>query len=179
MMRMMQNILLVEGSKNSKGYICFKGCKESSLNCRPIIRLDGCFLKGYYRGQILATIGGDPNYQMLLIAYVVLIDNPCVQRVRSTYTFISNQQKGLLSTINDLFHGVDQRFCVRHLYNNSRKKFHSKKLKELIWRTTKATYLQAWEREMKELKLVNVEVFKHLIRIPPEVVTLFYLEYLN
>ncbi|XP_045821512.1 uncharacterized protein LOC123914410 [Trifolium pratense] len=34
-----------------RAYICFKGCKESFLICRPIIGLDGAFLKGYYGGQ--------------------------------------------------------------------------------------------------------------------------------
>jgi hypothetical protein len=31
-------------------YICLKGCRESFLRCRPIIGLDGAFLKGYYGG---------------------------------------------------------------------------------------------------------------------------------
>jgi hypothetical protein len=53
-------------------YICYKGCKESFFNCRPIIGLDGCFLKGYYGGQILAAIGRDPNDQMLPIAFAVV-----------------------------------------------------------------------------------------------------------
>jgi hypothetical protein len=38
----------------------------------PIIGLDGCFLKGYYGGQILAAIGRDPNDQMLPIAFAVV-----------------------------------------------------------------------------------------------------------
>ena len=55
---------------------------------------------------------------------------------------------------------VEQRFCVRHLYNNFRKKHLGKKLKELMWKATKATYFQAWEREMNEIrkvkKLINI-----------------------
>lgn len=53
-------------------YICFKAYKESFFKCIPVIGLDGCFLKGYYDGQILAVIGRDPNDQMLPIAYVVV-----------------------------------------------------------------------------------------------------------
>ncbi|WJX88398.1 hypothetical protein P8452_70493 [Trifolium repens] len=34
-----------------------------------------------------------------------------------------DQQKGLLPAIEELLPGVGQRFCVRHLYNNFRKKF--------------------------------------------------------
>jgi len=89
-------------------YICFKACKDSFLKCRPIIGLDGCFLKGYYGGQLLTVIGTDPNDQILPIAYAVvegetketwawfldLLVNDlggvakCVE-----YTFISDQQK--------------------------------------------------------------------------------------
>nr|KYP35003.1 hypothetical protein KK1_043982 [Cajanus cajan] len=53
-------------------YIYFQGCKESFLKCRPIIRLDGCFLKGYYGGQILAAIEKDPNDQMLSICFAIV-----------------------------------------------------------------------------------------------------------
>jgi hypothetical protein len=89
-------------------YICFKGCRESFLRCRPIIGLDGAFLKGYYGGQILAAIGRDPNDQMLPIAFAVvegetkdtwswflelLTNDLGGTRACSAITFISDQQK--------------------------------------------------------------------------------------
>ena len=39
----------------------------------------------------------------------------------------------------ELLPGVDQRFCVRHLYNNFRKKFPGKKLKDIMWRAATAS----------------------------------------
>jgi len=53
-------------------YVCFKACKDSFMSCRPIIGLDGCFLKGKYGGELLSTVGRDGNDQMLPIAYVVV-----------------------------------------------------------------------------------------------------------
>lgn len=53
-------------------YICPKACKDSFFKCRPIIGLYGCFLKGYYGGQILGAIGMNPNDQMLPISFVVV-----------------------------------------------------------------------------------------------------------
>jgi hypothetical protein len=73
-----------------------------------------------------------------------------------------------LPAIEELLPGVDQRFCVRHLYNNFRKKFPGKKLKELMWRAANATYLNAWEKEMKEIKIINPEAYKYLIQIRPK-----------
>jgi len=56
----------------SRFYVCLKGCKDSFISCRPIIALDGCFLKGFYGGELLTTVGRDPNYQMLPLAYAVV-----------------------------------------------------------------------------------------------------------
>lgn len=89
-------------------YMCLNGCKESFKVCRPIIGLDGCFLKGYYGGQILAVVGRDPNDQMLPIAVAVvesetkdswdwflklLVDDLGGPEACNSYTFISDQQK--------------------------------------------------------------------------------------
>jgi hypothetical protein len=56
---------------------------------------------------------------------------------------------------------------VRHLYNNFRKRFPGKKLKELMWRAAKATYKNAWEKEMKEIKAISDEAFQYLCEIDP------------
>lgn len=75
--------------------------------------------------------------------------------------------QGLLPAMDELLPEVEQRFCVRHLYNNFRKKFAGKKLKELMWKAAKASYPQAFEREMKEIKAVSDEAFEYLSKIPP------------
>lgn len=54
-------------------YICFhalkKGWKEG---CRPILGLDGSFLKSYCCGEILAAVGRDSNNQMFPVAWAVV-----------------------------------------------------------------------------------------------------------
>ncbi|XP_047151766.1 uncharacterized protein LOC124823578 [Vigna umbellata] len=79
----------------------------------------------------------------------------------------NNEDEGLLLAIQDLFPGVDHRFCVRHLYSNFRKKFPGKNLKRLMWRAATATHPQNWGREMINIKDVNEDAFKHLIAISP------------
>ncbi|XP_027934309.1 uncharacterized protein LOC114189806 [Vigna unguiculata] len=74
---------------------------------------------------------------------------------------------GLLPAIQELLLGAEQRFCMRHLYKNYRKKFGSKQLKTLMWKATTGTYPRAWEREMHNIEEVNEEAFKYLIAIPP------------
>jgi len=36
-----------------------------------------------------------------------------------------------------------------------------------MWRAATITHPQAWEREMRNIKEVNEDTFKHLIAIPP------------
>ncbi|WVZ26613.1 hypothetical protein V8G54_005157 [Vigna mungo] len=163
-------------------YVCLKACKDSFLSCRPIIGLDGAFLKGKYGGELLTAVGRDGNEEMLPIAYCVvevenkeswrwflelLIDGLGGAEICSSFTFISNQQKGLLHAIDELLPRVDQRFCVRHMYANFRKKYLGKNIKRLMWRAATATHPQTWEMEMRNIRALNEDAYKHLIVIPP------------
>ena len=57
----------------SKYYVCFKAISDGwKEGCRPVIGLDGCFLKGIVRGEVLAAVGRDANNQIYPIAWVVV-----------------------------------------------------------------------------------------------------------
>jgi hypothetical protein len=52
----------------------FKACKTAFVTCcRPLIGLDGCFLKGLYGGQLPTDVGKDGNNQMCPIAKQLLM----------------------------------------------------------------------------------------------------------
>ena len=54
-------------------YICLAALRKSWLEgCRRIIGLDGCFIKGQHKGQLLTAVGVDPNNQMYPIAYALV-----------------------------------------------------------------------------------------------------------
>ncbi|WVZ12473.1 hypothetical protein V8G54_017003 [Vigna mungo] len=150
-------------------YVCLKACKNSFISCRPIIGLDGCFLKGKYGGELLITVGRDANEQILPIAYVIVE----VENKYSGTWFLDlligdlGGEAGLLTAIDALLPGVEQRFFVKHLYSNFRKQFPGKDLKRLMWTATTTTYPQLWEAEMRKIKEINVEAFKYLIAIAP------------
>jgi hypothetical protein len=40
--------------------------------CRPVVGVDACFLKGHYKGQLMATVGRDANNNMYPIAMAVV-----------------------------------------------------------------------------------------------------------
>ncbi|WVY95230.1 hypothetical protein V8G54_034318 [Vigna mungo] len=161
----------VDGHIFKRFYVCLKACKDSFVFCRPIIGLDEAFLKGKYGGELLTAIARDANDQMLPVAHAIvevenketwkwflelLVEDITDIHIRSTKAF------------QEVLPIVDQRFCVRHLYANFRKKFPGKQLKRMMWKAATATHPQAWETEMKRIKEVNLEAFQYLIKIPPK-----------
>jgi len=68
--------------------------------------------------------------------------------------------------MDELLPEVDQRFCVRHLYNNFRKKYPDKKLKELMWKAAKTTYDNAFNDVMNEIKAISEGAYEYLKKIP-------------
>ncbi|XP_074336967.1 uncharacterized protein LOC141674144 [Apium graveolens] len=118
-------------------YVCYHALKEGwKLGCRPVIGLDGCFLKTVCGGQLLSAVGRDGNNQMFPIAYAIVESENTESWTWFTellkddldlgngygITIISDQQKGLENALKLLLPSVEHRFCVRHLYSNFRKR---------------------------------------------------------
>lgn len=54
-------------------YVCFKALRDIwRAYCRPIIGIDGCFLKNNVQGQLLAAVGRDANNQFYPVAWAVV-----------------------------------------------------------------------------------------------------------
>ncbi|KAK4382804.1 hypothetical protein Sango_2836700 [Sesamum angolense] len=111
-------------------YFCLKGMRDGFIEgCRPLIGLDGCFLKGLFKGSLLAAIGRDPNDNIypIAVAYVEVEKydswewflNLLLRDIGSHnergWAFISDRQKGLLEAIVELAPGAEHRFCLRHI----------------------------------------------------------------
>ena len=61
----------------------------------------------------------------------------------------------------------EHRFCLRHLYANSKKKFGSGTLyRDLIMAAVKATYFESHEDKMNQIKEVSPNTFGWLNVIP-------------
>ncbi|XP_057452787.1 uncharacterized protein LOC130744635 [Lotus japonicus] len=162
-------------------YVCFAACRMAfARHCRPLIGLDGCFLKGVYGGQLLTAVGKDGNNQMFPIAFAVveaetrdswewfvsllLDDLNTIQSRR--WSFISDQQKGLVPTLAALSEDVDHRVCVRHVYGNWRKKYPGEEMKNALWSAARSCTVPQFDRAMQKLKEMNEEAWKDLCEIP-------------
>nr|KAJ0203699.1 hypothetical protein LSAT_V11C500266550 [Lactuca sativa] len=117
----------------SKFYCCFQGVKQGWIEgCRRIIGLDGCFLKGVCKGELLCAIGKDENDKIYPISWVVvnvenkqnwkwflelLIDDLNLN-LGNGYSLMSDQHKGLIEAVKELFPYIEHRQCARHICQN-------------------------------------------------------------
>ena len=128
---------LVDGKRVfERVYICLKACVDGfNKGCRPLLGFDGCFLKGYTKGMLLAAIGIDSNNSLFPVAYAVvekentqtwtwfmllLKEDLGVQNTHG-FTMVTDRQKGLEKALSEIFPGSEHRFCVRHLHSNFKK----------------------------------------------------------
>ncbi|XP_059454848.1 uncharacterized protein LOC132185016 [Corylus avellana] len=150
-------------------YVSLAGMKKGFLEgCRPFIGVDGCFLKGPFKGQLLSAVGRDGNNNMYPIAFAV------VEAVRrKTVGFGSLKHSCLILGLMPAFEVVmpmaDHRICVRHLYANFRDigGHRGLALKEQLWSATSSYTEYHFNDHMEELKKMNKDAYEYLSNVDP------------
>ncbi|CAH9084256.1 unnamed protein product [Cuscuta europaea] len=161
-------------------YVCFGPVKKGFLEgCRKVVGLDGCFLKGQLKREILSAVGRDANNQMYPIAWAVVeIENNSswawflellktdLQITRSDlWTIISDQQKGLCNVIARVFPEAEHRNCARHIHANWSKTHRGLLLKNLFWMCAKSTCEEQLQTALAELDKADSDAGKDLRKI--------------
>ncbi|CAN1295046.1 hypothetical protein LINPERPRIM_LOCUS22696 [Linum perenne] len=164
-------------------YVCFDALEKGFLaGCRRFISLDGCFLKGLCKGELLTAIGRDANDQMYPIAWsVVEVESKSswdwfLEQFQLDldigegfgWCFSSDQQKGLVPSIAQLFPYADHRLCARHIYNNWRKKYKNPEWQSIFWKCAKASIEPLFNRHKDELAKQNFEAAESMTNIDPK-----------
>ncbi|CAN1142449.1 hypothetical protein LINPERHAP2_LOCUS13091 [Linum perenne] len=162
-------VIVHQGLVFERIYICLDALKRGfKAGCRQVVCIDGCFLRGVPGWQLLSAVGIDANDCMYPIAwavvesetqdtwewFVALLGIDLEIRNNSSWTFMSDRQKGLINALNTLYPHAEHRFCVRHMYVNFSGKFgRAKYLKDLVWGAARSTYeteFQSWMNLMEK-----------------------------
>ncbi|KAI3443654.1 hypothetical protein Pfo_000319 [Paulownia fortunei] len=112
--------------KLSEVVYMFEACEKWFKDCRKVIKVDDCFLKGPQGGQLLTIVGVDLT-NMFPIAYAVaenenkdscvrfftLLDNDIGFKNQYAWTFMSDKQKRLIPAFESLFPDIENRFSTR------------------------------------------------------------------
>ncbi|XP_057775377.1 uncharacterized protein LOC130994346 [Salvia miltiorrhiza] len=147
-----------------------KGFKAS---CRPVIGIDGCFLKTYLGGHLLCATGKDGNNGMFPLAWAAVEaeNEACWTWFLETlfadldlgdgsgWTFISDQQKGLQNAVAALAPQAEHRNCARHIYMNWKKVHKGQSLKNLFFRAVYATYEADFKIAVQDMKIESPAAF--------------------
>ncbi|XP_012850789.1 PREDICTED: uncharacterized protein LOC105970499 [Erythranthe guttata] len=151
---------------------------------RPVVGVDGCWLKGNHGGQLLSAVGLDPNNNIYPIAYAIVesetkeswmwflnmlnIDLNFSEN-EHTWTFMSDKQKGLIPAFETLFPTAENRYCVRHLHSNMKRDgFTGLAIKSALWAAARATRVEEFQRRMQELKEIDENAYIWLAKKPPQ-----------
>ncbi|CAI9275494.1 unnamed protein product [Lactuca saligna] len=147
-----------------------------SIGKRDFLGLDGAFMKGPDPGMILTTVGLDGNNCTYLVAYGLVesenysswiwflkhLGDDLDFTTNSNFRFITDRQKGVLPAIAKLFPCAENRFCIRHIHENMKRKWRGKEFKDCLWKCAATTTVQQFNLAMEELKKLNNDAYEWL-----------------
>ncbi|XP_060200259.1 uncharacterized protein LOC132628500 [Lycium barbarum] len=175
-------------------YICFDAMKKAfKAGCRRAIGLDGCFLKGVSKGQMLVAVCKDGNNQMLPLAWAVVeVENTFTWRwfvniLRhdlklgdgTGLTTLSDMQKGLDIAIKGLLPNAKQRMCAKHVLANFSKKWKGIEIRNCFWRCAKSTYEQELQKNLDHMEKLGDEINGDLLYYNTDRWSKVYFNYLS
>ncbi|XP_062101916.1 uncharacterized protein LOC133809265 [Humulus lupulus] len=142
-------------SQFNRIFICYSGVKTGFLAaCRPFFGLDGCHLKGPYKGILLSTVGLDANLHFYPIAYAIVeAEN------NSSWKWFLDL---LRNEIGDTNKG--QPWCIMS-DRQKVKKFGTSHLQGLFWAAAETANFENFKRIMERIKEFNLEAHVWLSNI--------------
>ncbi|WOL20151.1 hypothetical protein Cni_G28953 [Canna indica] len=137
-------------------YMCFEGSKKGFLqDCRLFIGVDGCHLKTKYDGVLLVALGRDANNQYFPLTFAMVEFETKESWKFFLKLLLDDIGDGLLPVFDELLHGVEHRFCLRHLYNFKKKFGAWLMMKALMHGAAKTNYTGAHREKMEQIKAIN------------------------
>ncbi|XP_010468134.1 PREDICTED: uncharacterized protein LOC104748149 [Camelina sativa] len=185
------SVVEVETVKNEAGqdvfkrfYVCFDALRRTwKQSCRPLIGVDGCFLKEKIKGQLLVALGRDADNAIYPMAWcVVQVENTdnwswFVNRLKidlelgdgDGYIMVSDRQKDLIKAVELELPKIEHRKCVRHIYGNLKKRHPDKKrLKKLLWDLAWCYNSKDYEEALERIHAYDSKVFDDVMKTKPK-----------
>ncbi|XP_024985433.1 uncharacterized protein LOC112521035 [Cynara cardunculus var. scolymus] len=175
--------LMADGSNEFRRfYVCFKALRDGWISgCRKVIGLDGCFLKGVCKGELISAIGRDGNNQIYPIAWAVVdVENKenwkwfielLIEDIGviegAGLTIMSDQHKGIVEAVKELAPYAEHRQCARHIYVNFHKRFNGVEYRNIFWAAATSTFEADFMSHMEKFRIQNINAYNHLIERDP------------
>ncbi|XP_020263173.1 uncharacterized protein LOC109839155 [Asparagus officinalis] len=177
-------------------FICYAACINGFLyGCRPLLFLDGTFLKDRFKGILLSAVAYDGNQGIFPLAYCIcdqennvnwkwflqglwsiLYERPDPYNPPHKLVIISDADKGIREAVREFFPDSIHSRCVLHLVENFRTKlkdlgFKSKDTQILgnLLQSACYKYTRAeWNDYMDDIRLVDERAYNIVMNYAPE-----------
>lgn len=183
---------------NSNTSVCkrvwwaFKPMADGWQHARPVISIDGTFLKGRYNGKLLVAMGSDANNQQYPLAYGLVDEETTANwswflrllrlyicQTRRGVCIISDRHPGIIEAMKKEENGFTgdkgiHRFCLLHVRSNFSSTHPGRHLKMLCWLAGNTSQVSKFEATMKQIKELNPVAEQWLRDIPLEMWTMSY-----
>ncbi|XP_074298674.1 uncharacterized protein LOC141629595 [Silene latifolia] len=146
--------------------------------CRPITGVDGCHLKGRYKGMLLSAMSLDGNNNLYCIAYAIVgkentetwtyffrnlrlafEQHECV---KWDWTFISDRMKGVDKALEKEFPRATRRVCAQHLYSNFKEKWSGPLYHDLFWTAANAKSAYVYNKALDKMAQMSPASVRYL-----------------
>ncbi|XP_020258530.1 uncharacterized protein LOC109834927 [Asparagus officinalis] len=177
-------------------FISYNVCIEGFIaGCRPLLFLDGTFIKDRYRGILLSATGYDGNQGIFPLAYCVcdqenevnwkwflqglwtlLYDRENPYQPPHLLVMISDADKGIRAAVEEFFPDAFHSRCVLHLVENFKKKMKdfghkanvATTLGELLQSAAYKFTISEWDNDIKELAAIDHRAYVTVMEYSPE-----------
>ncbi|RID74972.1 hypothetical protein BRARA_B02045 [Brassica rapa] len=163
-------------------YICFRAQRESwKQTCRPIIGLDGAFLKWDIKGHLLAAVGRDGDNRIVPIAWAVVeIENDTNWDWFVRLLFVDLDlgdgqnvavlldKHRLVKAVHTILPQAEHRQCAKHIMDNWKRDSHDQELQRLFWKIARSYTIGEYTDNSEALKRFNLHAYNSLQNTNPE-----------
>ncbi|XP_019241251.1 PREDICTED: protein FAR1-RELATED SEQUENCE 5-like [Nicotiana attenuata] len=147
--------------------------------CRPVVVVDGTFLKSAYRGIMLTTRTMDASGTILPLAYAIVdSENNASWKLffelfkhsygkRPNMCVVSDRNECILKATSIVYPGLPHYSCMWHIWTNIRAKFKKGhlKLNELYFATARSYTLDEFNERMSKIEDIDPRVKAYLYDI--------------
>ncbi|KAK4391754.1 hypothetical protein Sango_1953200 [Sesamum angolense] len=136
-----------------------------------------------FKRFFLAAIGLDGNNGLFPVAFAIA-ESECKESwgfffenlsimlsgfsCDKPWTFMSDRQKGLVETINEIVPNAVNRRCARHIYANFRGQFAGAALKRYFWQAARSYNVAGFNFALHKIKELKPAAYDWLLKIPAE-----------
>ncbi|XP_070005439.1 uncharacterized protein [Nicotiana sylvestris] len=138
---------------------------EGWEHCRPIMVVDGSFLKTAYKGTIMNACTQDGAVGKILpLAYAIIKGT---FGVREEMCIVSDRNESIFNATKAVYPEVPHCICMFHLWQNVKRTFkkHHKQLKDIFFALARAYTIEKFEYHMTEMCKIDPRVQPYLFEV--------------